>query len=99
MSSITVLELEHGLHRAQTAEQAQRRRDYLNTVFAAMPVESFSRETAQVNAKDAEARKSGKVIPFPDLLIAATAQYHGYTIGTRDLRHFQMVPNLTVLRV
>src|SRR5579864_2669552 len=29
LSSITVIELEHGLHRAQTAEQARNRREYL----------------------------------------------------------------------
>lgn len=57
LSSITVIELEHGLHRAQTAEQAQNRRIYLDTIFAAIPVESFSREMAQIAAKvDADAR-------------------------------------------
>jgi tRNA(fMet)-specific endonuclease VapC len=74
LSSITVVELEHGLHRAQTAEQAQKRRVYLDAVFAAIPVESFSREMARIAAKvDADARSIGKVIPFADLLIGATA--------------------------
>ena len=98
LSSITVVELEHGLYRAQTAEQAQKRRDYLDTVFASIPVESFSREMAQIAAKvDAEALKTGKVIPFSDLLIGATALHHGYAVGTRNLRHFRMIPDLTVL--
>jgi predicted nucleic acid-binding protein len=98
LSSISVVELEHGLHRAQTAEQQQNRRDYLNTVFAAIPVESFSKEMAQLAAKtDADARKAGKVIPFSDLLIDATALYYGYAVGTQNLRHFQIVPNLVVL--
>ena len=97
LSSITVVELEHGLHRAQTPEQAQKRRDFLDEVFAAIPVESFSREMAQVAAKvDAEARKTGKVIPFADLLIGATALPFGYSVGTRNPRHFQTVPNLVV---
>jgi len=74
LSSITVVELEHGNHRAQTAEQAQKRRVYLDAVFAAIPVESFSREMARIAAKvDADARSVGKVIPFADLLIGATA--------------------------
>ena len=98
LSSITVVELEHGLHRAQTSEQAQKRRNYLDEVFAAIPVESFSREMAQIAAKvDADARRVGKVIPFADLLIGATALHHGYSVGTRNLRHFQMIPGLTVL--
>jgi predicted nucleic acid-binding protein len=41
LSSITVIELEHGLHRAQTAEQFGKRRDYLDMVFAVIPAESL----------------------------------------------------------
>jgi tRNA(fMet)-specific endonuclease VapC len=74
LSSITVLELEHGLHRAQTSEQAWKRREYLDTVFAAIPVEPFTREMAQLAAKiDAGQRTLGRTIPFADLLIGTTA--------------------------
>ena len=53
---------------------------------------------AQIAAKvDADARKTGKVIPFSDLLIGATALYYVYAVGTRNPRHFQMIPDLTVL--
>jgi predicted nucleic acid-binding protein len=100
LSSITVIELEHGLHRARTAGQARKRREYLDTVFAAIPVEPFTREMAQLAAKiDAEARGAGRTIPFADLLIGATALHFGYAVGTRNLRHFQMVPNLTVIQI
>ena len=98
LSSVTVIELEHGLHRAHTVDQAQKRRDYLDTVFAAIPVESFTKEMAQIAAKvDSDARKFGNVIPFSDLLIGATALHDGYAVGTRNLRHFRMIPNLIVL--
>ena len=100
LSSITVIELEHGLHRAQTAEQARKRREYLDTVFAAIPIQPFTREMAQLAAKvDADARKLGCTIPFADLLIGATALHFGYAVGTRNLRHFQMIPNLTVIQI
>ena len=73
-------------------------RDYLDTVFVAIPVESFSEEMAQIAARvDADARRAGKVIPFSDLLIGATALHHGYAVGTRNLRHFRMIPDLPVL--
>jgi len=99
LSSITVIELEHGLHRAQTIEQTRRRREYLDTVFAAIPVEPFTRAMAQIAAKiDVEARQLGRTIPFADLLIGATALHFGYAVGTRNLRHFQMVPNLAVIQ-
>jgi len=82
LSSITVIELEHGIYRARTAEQAQKRREYLDTVFASIPVEPFTRGMAQVAAKiDAEARQTGCTIPFADLLIGATALHFGYGWG------------------
>jgi predicted nucleic acid-binding protein len=99
LSSITVIELDHGLHRARTAEQARKRREYLDAVFAAIPVEPFTREMAQLAAKiDAEARRAGRTIPFADLPIGATALHFGYAVGAGNLRHFQMVPNLTVIQ-
>ena len=100
LSSITVIELEHGLYRAQTAEQAQNRRHFLDTVFAAIPVEPFTKDMARIAAKvDAEARMLGSVIPFADLLIGATALHFGYGVGTRNLRHFRMVPDLPVIQL
>jgi tRNA(fMet)-specific endonuclease VapC len=100
LSSITVIELEHGLHRAQTAEQARKRREYLDTVFAAVPVEPFTGAMAQLAAKiDAEARRTGQTIPFADLLIGTTALHFEYAVGTQNLRHFQMIPNLAVVQL
>jgi tRNA(fMet)-specific endonuclease VapC len=100
LSSMTVIELEHGLHRAQTVEQERIRRAYLDTVFAAIPVEPFTREMAQLAAKvDAEARRARRTIPFSDLLIGVTALHFGYAVGTRNLRHFQMITSLVVIQI
>jgi predicted nucleic acid-binding protein len=51
--------------------------DYLDTVFAAIPVESFSKEMAQIAAKvAADARKRG-MVEFPRQLRAKyTAAHH-----------------------
>jgi len=100
ISSITVIELEHGLHRANTPELARKRRAYLDTIFAAIPVEPFTKEMGQIAAKiDAEAKRIGLVIPFEDLLIGSTALHFGYGVGTRNLRHFRMIPNLSVIEL
>jgi tRNA(fMet)-specific endonuclease VapC len=100
LSSITVIELEHGLYRARSAEQARKRREYLDGVFLAIPVEPFTRAMGQLAAKvDAEARLLGRTIPFADLLIGATALHFGYAVGTRNLRHFQTIPNLAVIQL
>jgi len=54
--------------------QAMKRRLYLASVFASIPVAPFTREIGSIVAKvDADARKSSVVIPFADLLIGGTA--------------------------
>lgn len=39
-------------------------------------------------------RQRGLLIPDLDLLIAATAMHHGLTLVTRNLRHFERIPEL-----
>jgi hypothetical protein len=72
LSAITVIELEHGLHRAQTAEQAQNRREYT----AARPHNSVCRS--------ADWRHRAPL---------------AYALGTRNPRHFHMLPNLNVIQL
>ena len=97
LSSISVMELEHGWHRANTPEIAAKRRRYLDEVMHILPVEPFTREMAILAAKiDAEMKKVGLVIATADLLIGA-ALHLGYAIGTRNVRHFRMIPGLNVL--
>jgi len=98
LSSITVMELEHGWHCARTPESALKRRRYLDEVFAVIPVEFFTREIGILAAKiDAEMKKAGHVITTPDLLIGVTALYYGYSLATRNIRHFRMIPGLEVI--
>ena len=35
---------------------------------------------------------------LPDAFIAATAREHGLTLNTRNTRHFEMIPDLVVVR-
>ena len=98
LSAISIVELEHGIYRAQSSLQRDKRRAYLDTVFAAIPAEPFTREIARLVAEiDAEARSAGLVIPFADLLIGGTALHFGYALVTGNRRHFAMIPNLTVV--
>jgi predicted nucleic acid-binding protein len=46
-----------------------------------------------------EARQLGRTIPFADLLIGTTALHFGYAVGTRNLRHFRMIPNLASVQL
>ena len=100
LSSISVMEMEHGWHRANTPETAVSRRRYLDEVLAVLPVEAFTREMAVLAAKiDAEMKTEGIVIATADLLIGITALHHGYAIGTRNPRYFRMIPGLNVIEL
>jgi len=67
-------------------------------VFAIVPVEPFTREMGVLAAKiDADMKRVGLVIATADLLIGVTALHHGYSIGTRNVRHFRMIPGLQLL--
>ena len=71
-----------------------------DTVFAAIPVQPFTGEIDHFAAKiDAEAQQAGRKIPFADLLISVTALHFGYAIGTRNLRHFRMIPGSSVIQL
>ena len=96
VSAVSVIELEHGIWRANTPEIAQRRRIYIEEVFAAIPVQPFTKEMGQLAAKiDVESRQAGVVIPFADLQIGVTAVHLSCAIATRNIRHFR-IPNLVV---
>jgi tRNA(fMet)-specific endonuclease VapC len=43
-----------------------------------------------------ELRRAGMIIGDFDLLIAATALHHKLTVVTRNVRHFQRIPELAL---
>lgn len=98
LCAISVAELAHGIHRADTAERRQARRAFLDDLKATVPVYPITGETAEVVGKiNAESSQKGVIIPLDDLLIGACALERGYAIATRNLRHFRMIPALKVI--
>lgn len=98
LCSVTVAELAHGVHRADTPQRRQARREFLDDLKSAMVVYSITADTAEVAGKiPADASRNGIVIPFDDLLIGACALERGYGVATRNLRHFQRIPGLTLV--
>jgi len=98
LCTITVAELAHGVYRADTAERRARRRAFLDDLKAAVPVYPITEATAELVGKTgAEASATGATIPFDDLLIAACALERGYSVATRNLRHFQKIPGLRLI--
>ncbi|MGA2750090.1 MAG: PIN domain-containing protein [Verrucomicrobiota bacterium] len=97
VAAITVAELWHGVERAAGARRAERQQ-YLQTVFAALPVIPYTEQTAYEHARLwAEHESSGKMIGYYDLIVAATALERGSKVATFNQRHFAQVKGLTVI--
>jgi predicted nucleic acid-binding protein len=98
LCAITVAEPAHGIYRANTPGRRERRRAFLNELKAAVPVYPISDDTAELVGRiGAESAAAGVSIPFEDLLIGASALERGYAVATRNHRHFQKIPGLTLL--
>lgn len=93
-SAMTVMEIESGIARLQRAGSSRRRDelsewlDGLVRQFADRVV-SFDSETAVIAGRiEAEALMRGRHPGLADIIIAASAARHGFTVLTRNLRHF-----------
>jgi tRNA(fMet)-specific endonuclease VapC len=97
LSAIALVEIAHGIHRANTQSIRDRREAFIRELLADVPVYPFTQPVALLAGQvDAQQQSQGVRIPFQDLLIGATALHLGYTIVTGNPRHFQMIPNLVV---
>jgi tRNA(fMet)-specific endonuclease VapC len=98
LSAVGLTELIHGIYRAQTPAQRLRRQAFLVELLADLTVYPYTKETAMLAGKlDGEQQARGVVIPFPDLLIGATALSLGFAVLTTNLRHFRSIPGLSVI--
>ena len=97
LSVVSVMELEHGIWRAEDAARASRRRQFLEDLIGNVPVYPVTTELARRAGRiDAEQQQKGICIAFQDLLIGVSALDLGYAVVTHNLRHFRMIPGLDV---
>lgn len=98
LSVVTVIELAHGVARADSPQRRTTRQRYLDELVLASPVHPITIPIAlRAGQIDGESTAKGIRIAFPDLLIGVTALELGYRIATANLRHFQAIPGLAVL--
>jgi predicted nucleic acid-binding protein len=98
LTTVSVIELEHGVWRAKDAAQAAYRQQFLDDLFDAVPIHPLTFEIARRAARiDGESKRNGIAIPFQDLIIGVTALQFDYAVATKNVRHFRMIPGLTVV--
>jgi len=97
ISPVTVAELVHGIYRAQTPEQCQRRERYIHAFLELLPVHPATARTGFIAGKiEGQEAAIGNVLPFNDVMIAAAAIEQGYGVLTENIRHFEKIPGLDV---
>jgi tRNA(fMet)-specific endonuclease VapC len=99
LSVLTLLELAHGAARADTSERKSIREQFIEELLTALPVHPVTAAVAlRTGQIDGESQARGVRIPLADLLIGVTALELGYHVATRNVRHFHMIPGLSVTR-
>ncbi|MGQ0775336.1 MAG: PIN domain-containing protein [Pseudonocardiales bacterium] len=93
-TSITVGELIYGAQRAGRVELSTRVEQIIRHAQTVLPFDTLAART--FGALKATLERSGIPLAEPDLRIASIALSRGLILVTRNVRHFQRVPELTV---
>jgi predicted nucleic acid-binding protein len=97
VSVITIAELVHGVVRAESFQRRETRLRFIQELATAVPIYPVTATIAfRAGLIDGETQAKGVRLPLSDLLIGVTALELGFGIGTGNLRHFRLVPGLSV---
>ena len=100
LSAVTVVELTHGIYRAKTDADRQRREVFVEELLHSLIVHPVTLEIAQLAGRiEGQQAAQGISIAFPDLLIGVTALHLGFSVVTLNVRHFQSIPGLSVVQL
>lgn len=97
LSVVTVIELAHGIERADSAQRRERRQRFLDELLSEMAVEPVTVPIAfRAGRIDGLLHAQGQRVALGDLLIGATALELGYAVATHNARHFDRIADLEV---
>jgi tRNA(fMet)-specific endonuclease VapC len=100
LSVVTIVELTHCIYRAKNDADRERRRAFSEELRRDMVVHPVTVEIAELAGRiEGEQAARGVNVAFEDLLIGATALHMGYDVVTLNVRHFRMIPGLTVVQL
>jgi predicted nucleic acid-binding protein len=100
LSVVTIAELVHGAYRAKTPEQQQQRLAFIERLCQDVPVHPVTLAIAHLAGRiEGQQEAKGIRVSFEDLLIGSTALHLNYSVATFNVRHFQQIPGLSVVRL
>lgn len=99
VSVVSIAELVHGAYRVKTPAQQERRLTFINRLASDLPVYPVTLEIAWLAGRvEGQQEEKGIQLSFEDLSIGVTALSLGYAIATLNVRHFERIPNLTIIK-
>jgi len=97
ISVITVSELLHGVHRADSEKRRLEREAFVERVIELFPAYPFDLNAARIYARIwANLVKKGIALGAHDLMIGATCISLGFAVVTSDARDFERIPGLKI---
>lgn len=97
ISVISVAELLHGVHRADSTKRRLKRSAYVEKVIELFPIYNFEITTARIYSELwADLNRKGIPIGAHDLIIGSTALSLGFSVATYNLRHFERIEGLKI---
>jgi len=97
ISIITVSELLHGVHRADSENRRLKRGAFVEKIIELFPIYSFDLSAARIYARIwSGLAKKGINIGAHDLMIASTAISIGFSVVTSDMRDYGKIKGLKV---
>ncbi len=97
LSVITIIELAHGIVRANSPERRAARERFLNELLNELSAEPVTTAIAfRAGRLDGSLQSQGTRVALGDLLIAATALELGFSVVTHNIRHFRVIPGLEI---
>ena len=90
LSALTVVELTHGIYRAKSDAHRELRRAFTEELCRDLAVYPVTLEIAQLAGK-VEGEQAARGISI--------ALHLGYAVATLNIRHFRLIPGLTVIQL
>tara|TARA_B100000315_G_C14538337_1_gene569558 strand:+ start:412 stop:819 length:408 start_codon:yes stop_codon:yes gene_type:complete len=100
ISAISVSELLHGVHRADSQKRRLKREAYVEKIIELMFIYPFDLTVSRIYARIwADLAKKNVRIGAHDLIIASTAISLGFSVATYDLRDYKKIKSLTIEKI
>lgn len=98
MAAITATELLRGVAKGATPAARARRRAFVEALLDLVPVLPYGLHEARLHTDLwTELERKGTVVGPYDMLIAATALAHGFSLATLNRKEFERVPGLELV--